>query len=98
MWNSTRNAVASADCSTMPWNRELRRRHFLNMNACIACPMGESDPYLTRDSIRFHEKLGYRMVGEFHQCGYKFGRWYHMVWMEKHIGDHADTPLPVVWE
>lgn len=21
MWNSTRNAVASADCSTMPWNR-----------------------------------------------------------------------------
>ena len=77
--------------------QELRRRHFLNMNACIACPMGESDPYLTRDSIRFHEKLGYRMVGEFHQCGYKFGRWYHMVWMEKHIGDHADTPLPVVW-
>ena len=77
--------------------QELRRRHFLNMNACIACPMGETDPYLTRDSIRFHEKLGYRMVGEFHQCGYKFGRWYHMVWMEKHIGDHADTPLPVVW-
>ena len=77
--------------------QELRRRHFLNMTACIACPLGESDPYLTRDSIRFHEKLGYRMVGEFHQCGYKFGRWYHMVWMEKHIGDHADTPLPVVW-
>ena len=25
--------------------QELRRRHFLNMNACIACPMGESDPY-----------------------------------------------------
>ena len=76
--------------------QELQRRHFLNMNACVACPIGENDPYLTRDSICFHEKLGYRMVGEFHQCGYKFGRWYHMVWLEKHIGSHEGTPLPVL--
>ncbi len=76
--------------------RELQRRHFLNMNACVACPIGENDPYLTRDSICFHEKLGYRVVGEFHQCGYKFGRWYHMVWLEKHIGSHEGTPLPVL--
>ena len=66
------------------------------MNACVACPIGENDPYLTRDSICFHEKLGYRMVGEFYQCGYKFGRWYHMVWLEKHIGSHEGTPLPVL--
>ena len=71
--------------------QELQRRHFLNMNACVACPIGENDPYLTRDSICFHEKLGYRMVGEFHQCGYKFGRWYHMVWLEKHIGSRGNA-------
>ena len=76
--------------------QELQRRHFLNMNACIACPAEESDPYLTRDSIRFHEALGYRMVGKFHQCGYKFGRWYHMVWMEKQIGGHDGAPLPIL--
>ena len=35
------------------------------------------------------------MVGEFHQCGYKFGRWYNMVWMEKMIGQHADQPQAV---
>ena len=29
--------------------------------------------------------MGYRMVGTFHQCGYKFDTWYNMVWMEKHI-------------
>lgn len=68
------------------------------MNACVACPMTDNDPYLTKDSIRFHEKLGYRLVGEFHQCGYKFGRWYHMVWLEKHIGSHEGTPLPVLWD
>ena len=52
--------------------QELQRRRFLSMNACVACPMTDNDPYLTKDSIRFHEKLGYRLVGEFHQCGYKF--------------------------
>ena len=30
------------------------------------------------------------MVGEFHQCGYKFKRWYNMVWMEKMIGEHQE--------
>ena len=28
------------------------------------------------------------MVGQFHQCGYKFDRWYSMVWMEKFLGNH----------
>ena len=25
-------------------------------------------------------------------CGYKFGRWYDMVWMEKLIGEHGANP------
>ena len=73
---------------------ELRNRGFLNMNACIAYPVQE-DEYLTRNSVEFHAHLGYRMVGQFHQCGYKFHRWYDMVWMEKLIGEHtADQQLP----
>ena len=32
---------------------------------------------------------------EFHQCGYKFHRWYHMVWMEKLIGEHVENPPAV---
>jgi len=66
----------------------LKRQNIVNLNACIAYAE-EEDEYLTNDSVRFHEKLGYRMVGEFRQCGYKFHRWYHMVWMEKHIGEHV---------
>lgn len=70
----------------------LSRQNIVNLNACIACPAAE-DEYLTRDSISFHRHLGYRLVGEFYQCGYKFNRWYNMVWMEKHIGEHrADQP------
>ncbi len=67
----------------------LREQGILNMNACVACPMGEEDEFLTRNSVEFHRHLGYRLVGEFQKCGYKFGRWYNMAWMEKHIGDHG---------
>lgn len=66
----------------------LREQGILNLNACIAYPAVE-DEYLTKNSVGFHEHLGYRLVGEFYKCGYKFHRWYNMVWMEKHIGEHV---------
>lgn len=71
-----------------------RTMGILNMNACIGYPTKE-DEFLTKNSAQFHAHLGYRMVGEFHQCGYKFGRWYDMVWMEKIIGQHSTRPQAV---
>ena len=76
--------------------QHLKKQNITNLNACIAYPV-EEDEHLTKDSVRFHEKMGYRMVGEFRQCGYKFNRWYNMVWMEKHIGEHLDIQAPVIW-
>lgn len=81
----------------------LKIQGILNMNACIAYPCGAEDPYLNRDSVEFHSCLGYRLVGEFYQCGYKLGRWYNMVWMEKHIGEHKKhqpevRPFPEIRE
>lgn len=61
----------------------------LNLYACIAFPIGE-DPYLTEDSVHFHEHLGYTHTAHFHKCGYKFNRWYDIVWMEKAIGKHLE--------
>ena len=29
--------------------------------------------------------MGFRLAGRFTKCGYKFGRWYDMIWMEKLI-------------
>ena len=70
-------------------------QNILNLNACIGYP-DEDDEHLTKNSVQFHGHLGYEMVGKFHKCGYKFGRWYHMVWMEKIIGTHEDVPAPVI--
>lgn len=68
-----------------------RKRGIINLNACIAAVEVE-DEHLTNDSVFFHEHLGYKMVGKFHLCGYKFGRWYDMVWMEKMLGEHPADP------
>ena len=35
---------------------------------------------------------GYKIVGRHHLCGYKFGRWYSVVWMEKLIADRPEMP------
>lgn len=75
----------------------LRMQGILNMNACIAYPQKniEKDEYLDKNSVEFHTHMGYRMVGEFYQCGYKFQRWYNMIWMEKLIGEHLPVqPCP----
>lgn len=57
---------------------------------------GAGDVHLTKNSAQFHAHIGYRLVGEFSRCGYKFGTWYSMVWMEKHIGAHEAVPQPVL--
>ena len=74
----------------------LRRQNILNVNACITVPREREDEYLTSASERFHEKKGYTKVGTFHDCGYKFGRWYNMIWMEKMLGDHGSFVPAVI--
>ena len=56
-----------------------------NLYACVGVPVEQEDEYLNFNSVQFHEHLGFKQVGEFHKCGYKFDRWYNMVWLEKII-------------
>ena len=67
--------------------KALKKLGIINLYACVADPEVE-DEYLTKNSECFHQHMGYTKVGEFHKCGYKFGRWYNMIWMEKMIGEH----------
>ena len=43
--------------------------------------------------LNLYACIGFTLAGTFHNCGYKFGRWYDMIWMEKIIGEHrSDQP------
>lgn len=67
--------------------KQLRNQGIRNMNACITC-MEEPDEYLPLDSVHFHTTMGFSRCAHFHKSGYKFSRWYDMIWMEKMIGKH----------
>lgn len=94
-WSCEVSVYVKEDCKRMgigvalysALEAALRLQGILNLYACISYPTTE-DEYLTMDSIHFHEKMGYVINGHFHSCGYKFQRWYDMVWMEKWIGEH----------
>ncbi|MCC8066622.1 MAG: N-acetyltransferase family protein [Clostridiales bacterium] len=72
----------------------LKEMGILNLYACIGYPEVE-DEYLTKNSADFHAHMGFRTAGVFHKCGYKFDRWYDMIWMEKMIGEHQIPQKPV---
>lgn len=73
----------------------LGMQNIINVDACITYPEQE-DEYVTKNSVQYHTHLGYHMVGTFYKSGYKFGRWYDMVWMEKYIGKHEQSPKDVI--
>jgi phosphinothricin acetyltransferase len=69
----------------------LKKQNVTNLNACIAW-RDEEDETITHASPLFHAACGYRKIAHFTACGYKHGRWYDLIWMEKMIGEHKDAP------
>ncbi|MBQ8717653.1 MAG: GNAT family N-acetyltransferase [Clostridia bacterium] len=106
-WSAEASIYLRSDAHGLGLGRRLytalesvaRAQNLCNLNAAIAYPTdGVEDDHLTRNSVDFHAHMGYTMVGEFHGCGFKFGRWYSLVWMEKHLCDHSNDapPAPVI--
>ena len=50
------------------------------------------------DSLAFHKAVGYQFVAHLPRCGYKFGKWLGVIWMEKvlKVGQNPEiVPLSV---
>lgn len=73
----------------------LKAQNVTNLYALVA-GVDEEDEYLTHDSQKFHAKMGYVQVGKLHKAGYKFGRWYDMITVEKIIAPHPEHTQPDV--
>ena len=74
----------------------LLKQNVFVLYACITETDRKDDEHLTDDSIKFHERMGYREIGRHKNSGYKFGKWYGIIWMEKVIGDRPDVPEPFI--
>ena len=73
----------------------LKSQNILSMYACIAYTDHE-DTNLTNNSMHIHAHMGYELTAKFPKCGYKFDKWYDMIWMHKEIGSHDGPPSPVI--
>ena len=50
-------------------------------------------------SMRFHEKMGYVSRAVFPDCGFKFGRWLGVTWMEKRLKIvQSPSGFPASWQ
>jgi phosphinothricin acetyltransferase len=75
--------------------RILKKQNVTNMYAAVAYREIE-DETLTHASPKFHLAMGYEKKAHFTACGYKFDRWYDIVWYEKMIAEHGEHPKPLV--
>ncbi len=66
----------------------LYKQNICNLCACISYPNPPSET--------FHERFGYSKIAHFHSSGYKFGKWYDMIWMEKTLHPHSPNPAPFI--
>lgn len=69
----------------------LLKQNIYIIHACIAT-IDVEDEYLNNDSQKFHEKMGFKLSAKHDRCGYKFDRWYSVIWMDKVIRKRDDHP------
>ncbi|MCY1152766.1 MAG: GNAT family N-acetyltransferase [Sphaerochaetaceae bacterium] len=43
-------------------------------------------------SVKLHKKLGFKEIGVFHNTGFKFNKWYDVIWFEKTIQSLQTPP------
>lgn len=80
--NKRRNGAGRALYNEI--ERILLKQNIVSLHACIAVP-DDDLTYVTSDSEIFHSKMGFKKVGTHSRCGYKFNRWFSIIWMDKDI-------------
>jgi L-amino acid N-acyltransferase YncA len=66
----------------------LAAQHVVRAFACITAD--------NAGSVAFHRSLGFADAGRFADSGFKNGRWYDVLWMEKALGPLAEKPEPLI--
>lgn len=75
--------------------RILFHQNIINMVVAITDSAEKDDIHNTNDSFSFHKSMGFSLVGAFTKCGYKFGKLYNVIYMEKFLSCHSPFPAEV---
>jgi phosphinothricin acetyltransferase len=75
--------------------RILKMQNITNLYAAVSYREQE-DETISHASPHFHLANGFQKAAHFKKCGYKFARWYDIVWYEKYIGEHPEHPADFI--
>ena len=75
--------------------RILKMQNVTNVYAAVSYRENE-DETISHASPYFHLASGFQKAAHFKKCGYKFDRWYDIVWYEKYIGVHSAHPADFI--
>jgi len=68
--------------------RILSAQNIKNLYGCVTIPNEKSE--------KLHAHFGFKSLGVYHMTGYKFDKWYDVVWFEKYLGEHTVPPKPFI--
>ncbi len=66
----------------------LKKQGICNLYAGISLP--------NEASTGLHEKMGFNKIAEFHNVGYKLGKWWNVGYWELRLNDVTDNPTPPI--
>ena len=70
----------------------LRAQGVVKLVANVTAPVDELSDF---GSLPFHKRMGFNIAGRMENCGYKFGRWYSTVNMDKLINTPEKDMRPI---
>ncbi len=68
--------------------RILTHQNIKNVYGGVTIPNEKSE--------KLHAHFGFKSLGIYHKTGYKFDKWYDVVWFEKYLGEHTVPPKPFI--
>ncbi len=66
----------------------LKLQNVQNVYGGMTCPNIKSE--------NLQRRLGFELLGTYHNTGYKCDQWHDVMWFEKQIGNHEMDPLPFI--
>ncbi len=72
------------------YNKVIEVVKLQNVQNIYACITSDNEK-----SLKFHKKLGFKFIGIFKDTGYKFSKWYDLIWLGIRTGDKNQKPEPM---
>ena len=94
-WNAVLSIYLSSSSTSKGMGKKLYSTliDILKLQGIINVYAGVTVPNLKSEKL--HSSLGFKVIGTYHNTGFKCGKWHDVVWFEKSISNYEQLPSPI---